>query len=465
MTTTMARSKSKVIFEGDVSIDMIEIFRNNRKYFDKDRLNELAANIKTQGVLQPIILRKWVRPGCAHDGKYWLIAGERRLRASKIAELESIPARVLDVTEDEAMEIQAFENLHREDLGPLEEARAFKTLMRNGKHTAETLAHQVDKSVNFVYRAVQLLELPEQIQERIEAGQLTPAHGHQVLRVPKANRKSVIALLAVSSYDRYAITAKELKDTVDREIGYPLSEGEFTKTMNYANRISCSVCPQNSGNQGMLFDGNTKGRCMDKSCFDKKVDQYHVDLGERLGNVWPGLEKLGVGEVGGWPRQISGVPGVIRLTQKETETPKIKKLFASKPGKLGIAIVKRPGVHEYNRKEHPKTVAVIVHRDPPAIGGMHGKSLSPKTDTPKRKGGGKAVKETDWDRERVISQAKREVVENALAEKIKNVKIGKADLSRLVVAIYEMAEDSSLLVNVFGKGLHDGKINIGLSLE
>ena len=158
----------KEIFSGMVPIKEIEVRGNARKAFDEEGMRELTENIKHNGVLVPILLTK------AGKGSYRLIAGERRLRAAKATGLQDIPARVVEVEENRIEELQLFENLHREDLGPIEEARAFKALLEKGKCTIAGLARQVDKSVKYVTRSIRLPELPEKAIKAIEKGVLSP---------------------------------------------------------------------------------------------------------------------------------------------------------------------------------------------------------------------------------------------------------------------------------------------------
>ena len=109
----------------DLKLDDVVVKSNHRKHFDKDRMNELADNVRQFGVLEPILVRRV-------DDEYHLIAGARRLRAAALAGLPTIPVRVLDVDEQKAAEIQLLENLQREGLGPIEEAEAFQTLLTGG---------------------------------------------------------------------------------------------------------------------------------------------------------------------------------------------------------------------------------------------------------------------------------------------------------------------------------------------
>ena len=139
-----------------VKISLDEIRPNPyqpRKTFDREALNDLAASIKEHGVFNPILVRKSV-------GGYELIAGERRLRASKIAGMRDIPSIVVEFDDTQMMEISILENIQREDLSPLEEARAYQQLIEKLGYTQEKLAERIGKSRPYITNILRLLKLP-----------------------------------------------------------------------------------------------------------------------------------------------------------------------------------------------------------------------------------------------------------------------------------------------------------------
>lgn len=148
-----------------------------RKEFDPQALEDLSASIKSQGVLQPIL----VRPLGA-DG-FELVAGERRMRASKMAGLTEIPALVRTLTDMETLAIALIENLQREDLNAIEEARGFHQLLKDFGLNQEELARQVGKSRSALANSLRLLNLPENIQADIQSGVLTAGHGRAIMAV------------------------------------------------------------------------------------------------------------------------------------------------------------------------------------------------------------------------------------------------------------------------------------------
>ena len=195
---------------------------NCRSRMNPAKFEELVQNVKKVGVLEPALVRR------DENGKFALIAGHRRLAAAKAAGLKEIPVRLLEVDEKQATEIQALENLHREDLSPLDEARAFKRLLDIGSHTVETLAAQVDKSVQYVYRSLRLLELPARAIKALEEGLITPGHAHQILRAPEKNAEALAeyATTRLEWQKRYP-TVDELRERTG-EMGYMLVK--FTGT-------------------------------------------------------------------------------------------------------------------------------------------------------------------------------------------------------------------------------------------
>lgn len=151
-----------------------------RKEFDRVALEELAASIKEQGVLQPLLVEGWA-------SGYRIVAGERRWRAAQIAGLAEIPVLVRSFTEESRMEIALIENIQRSDLTPLEEARAYRNLMEAFNLTQDEVSKKVGKQRSTVANALRLLKLPEDMQGSIDKGLLTPGHARAVLSVTLAD--------------------------------------------------------------------------------------------------------------------------------------------------------------------------------------------------------------------------------------------------------------------------------------
>ena len=149
---------------------LAESATNPRKRFDASSLEELAASLKTQGILAPLLVRE------LEESKYEVVAGARRLRAAKLAELEKLPVRVVKLTE--AIEAQCVENLQREDIHPLEEALGFKSLLELGEpvYTIAIIASRAGKSEAYVYGRIRLADLIPPVAEAFLKDQITIGH-------------------------------------------------------------------------------------------------------------------------------------------------------------------------------------------------------------------------------------------------------------------------------------------------
>jgi ParB family chromosome partitioning protein len=146
-----------------------------RRHFDEAALEELAASIAQRGVIQPIVVR------LLDDGRYQLVAGERRWRAAQKAKLHEIPALVRELSERDVMALALIENLQREDLNPIEEARAYNRLAESEGLTQAEIARMVDKSRSHVANLQRLLALPESVIELVERGTLSMGHARALI--------------------------------------------------------------------------------------------------------------------------------------------------------------------------------------------------------------------------------------------------------------------------------------------
>ncbi|HDT5749750.1 TPA: ParB/RepB/Spo0J family partition protein [Staphylococcus aureus] len=147
-----------------------------RKTFDENHLNDLADSIKQYGILQPIVLRKTVQG-------YYIVVGERRFRASKIAGLKYVSAIIKDLTDEDMMELAVIENLQREDLNAIEEAESYQRLMTDLKIMQQEVAKRLSKSRPYIANMLRLLHLPKKIADMVKDGRLTSAHGRTLLAI------------------------------------------------------------------------------------------------------------------------------------------------------------------------------------------------------------------------------------------------------------------------------------------
>ena len=190
----------------EISVSSIDPNPNQpRNHFDEDALAELSASIKAIGLLQPVL----VRPSSTPD-RFELIAGERRWRASKRAGLSTIPA-IVRVTDDVSSVEQALvENLHRQDLTPLEEAAAYQQLLEDFSMTHEQVAAKVGKSRSAITNALRLLTLPPTIQQYLAEGRLSAGHAKALLGTPDRALQESLARVAVDQ----SLTVRGLEEAV-----------------------------------------------------------------------------------------------------------------------------------------------------------------------------------------------------------------------------------------------------------
>ena len=146
-----------------------------RTRMDQDALKELAESIKTQGVIQPIL----VRP--VADGKYEIIAGERRWRAARMAGLQAVPVVIRNIPDNQALAVALIENIQRSDLNALEEARAYALLLEQFSYTQQQLADSIGKSRSHIANTLRLMNLPEAVRAEIEQGRLTAGHARALV--------------------------------------------------------------------------------------------------------------------------------------------------------------------------------------------------------------------------------------------------------------------------------------------
>ena len=174
--------------------------RQPRKVFEEEPLNELAQSIKIHGVIQPIIVVK-------RNERYMIVSGERRFRASKIAGLKAIPAIVRDYTDAQIAEIALIENLQREDLNPIESAKAIKELIDRFNLTQEEVAEKIGKSRSAITNTLRLLTLAKEVLNLIESGKLSAGHGKILASIEDKETQIKIATMAADG----KISVRELE--------------------------------------------------------------------------------------------------------------------------------------------------------------------------------------------------------------------------------------------------------------
>ena len=197
-----------------VNIDINKIYANPeqpRKVFDREKIEVLSNSIKNYGVLQPIV----VKPD--DSGKYMIIAGERRYRASRKANLKEMPAVIKDIPMKDLMEIALIENLQREDLNAIEEALAYKSLIDHYSVTQEEISEAVGKSRPHITNTLRLLNLSKKVMSMVEDNRITPGHGKALLRIPDHNIQLQIAERIIEEELSVRETEKLAKKILENE--------------------------------------------------------------------------------------------------------------------------------------------------------------------------------------------------------------------------------------------------------
>ena len=223
-----------------------------RKIFDEEALGELAKSIADHGVIQPLLVRPMT------DGSYQLIAGERRWRASRMAGLTEVPVVIREMSDSEAMELALVENLQREDLNPIEEARGFQLLMETYALTQEQAASRVGKSRPAVANAMRLLLLPDDVLQMVETGVLSAGHARALIGLPQSDDMVALAKqivekgLSVRETERLVKTAtqdkpKREKRVKKRDVFYDEAELAFSDALGRKAKVFLS-----SGGKGTV---------------------------------------------------------------------------------------------------------------------------------------------------------------------------------------------------------------------
>ena len=202
---------SKADQDGNVismRISLVEPNRSQpRKYFDDDAINELADSVRQFGIIQPLLVQK-------KEDYYEIIAGERRWRAAQKAGLKEVPVIVKNFTSQEAVEVSLIENIQREDLNPIEEAKAYERLVKEYGLSQEAVAGRVSKSRSSVTNAMRLLKLDESVQRMVETGELSEGHARAILGIPMIAAQKDIADVVVKEKMSVRQTEKLVRDTV-----------------------------------------------------------------------------------------------------------------------------------------------------------------------------------------------------------------------------------------------------------
>ena len=225
-----------------------------RDHFDEERLQDLAASISRHGLIQPVIVRK------LDSGDYHIIAGERRWRAARLAGLAEIPVRVLRADDQSVAELALVENLQREDLNPMEEARGYQKLMQDYDLTQEEAAAGVGKSRSAVANALRLLNLSTPVSEMVESGVLSAGHARTLLALedPSLQKRAAEQVLAKTLSVR---KTEQMVSRLKKEAAKALEEEEAAAEdeVDYASALSEELSSV-LGRRVALSEKNNRGK-------------------------------------------------------------------------------------------------------------------------------------------------------------------------------------------------------------
>ena len=211
----------------EIDLDLIEPNSEQpRTRFSEGNLEELAQSIRANGVVQPIVARR-------NGGKYQIVAGERRWRAAQRVGLQKIPVIIREVSDEKLLELALIENIQRQELNPIEEARAYKNLVEKLGLTQETIAERVGKNRTVITTALRLLKLPKDIQELVEEEKISAGHGRALLMVSEADMQRQLT----KSIIEMSLSVRETEKAIKRlnKNTYVTDEIRSVSTKNDAN--------------------------------------------------------------------------------------------------------------------------------------------------------------------------------------------------------------------------------------
>lgn len=267
MTTTAIQSANAMNLTMVALANIQPSAYNPRKHYADESLAELAESIRQQGVLQPIK----VRP-LAETDRYEIVFGERRYRAAQIAGLAEIPVTIAAYSDEEAEEIAITENLHREDVTPIEEANAYQRLIDSGRHDVSTLAILFGKCENYIRSRLKFTALIPEIAELMTAESISIGVANEICRYGEDIQREVYEqhLKCAGGYGSWlGMKATEIAEAIQHNYTNNLEHYGFDKSV-------CALCPSNT-NHLLLFSDGGCGNCTNRKCLAEKVTSHIVD--------------------------------------------------------------------------------------------------------------------------------------------------------------------------------------------
>jgi ParB family chromosome partitioning protein len=267
----------------DVPLSLLNVSKTNpRRTFDEIALKELAESIRAQGILSPLLVRPLTESG------FEIVFGERRFRAAQLAEQETVPVRIKQMSDAEALEAQLVENLIRAEIHPMEEAQGFHALLQldEPKYSIEKIAAKVGKTPAFVAQRLKLTDLVPAAVEAFYADEIGVGHALLLAKLPVDQQEQALTACFKEVYNsaskpaRILLPVRNLQFWIDSNILLVLKDAPFNKRdpQLVSAAGSCADCPKRTGHNKLLFGddlGRQGDRCTDPTCYRAKV-QAHV---------------------------------------------------------------------------------------------------------------------------------------------------------------------------------------------
>jgi len=286
-----------------LAVDQIhESTTNPRRTFDEAKLSELAESIKHNGLIQPIT----VRP---NNHGFEIVAGARRYRAAQLAELFSVPARIVEIDDAKALEWQLVENSQRVDVHPYEEAQGFQRLLDIPGYDVAALVEKSGKSASHVYARLSLLQLIPTVAEAFTQERITASHANLIARLPQESQAEAFEQCWRKDWqdkEPHLLPAKHVAAWIQANLYLPLADAPFDRedpTLNPAAG-ACVTCPRRSGYNTALFADVVSDQCLDSSCYHSKVEAFL----DREIAAHPGLVQI----ENGWRNPKKQRPGAVQ---------------------------------------------------------------------------------------------------------------------------------------------------------
>ena len=286
-----------------LAIDTIhESTTNPRRTFDEAKLCELAESIKHNGLIQPIT----VRP---NNQGFEIVAGARRYRAAQLAELFSVPARIVEIDNAKALEWQLVENSQRVDVHPYEEAQGFQRLLDIPGYDVAALVEKSGKSASHVYARLSLLQLIPTVAEAFTQERITASHANLIARLPQESQAEAFEQCWRKDWqdkEPHLLPAKHVAAWIQANLYLSLADAPFDREDPTLNPTAgaCVTCPRRSGYNTALFADVVSDQCLDSSCYQGKVEAFL----EREIAAHPGLVQI----ENGWRNPKEQRPGAVQ---------------------------------------------------------------------------------------------------------------------------------------------------------